>query len=119
MTTLKIINIEGIGPTYAEKLETIGIKTSNDLLKKGKTPKGRKDIAKKSEISEALILRWVNLSDLIRVKGVGEEYSDLLEASGVDTVVELSNRNAENLQEKMLEINNEKTRKKTSQIERC
>jgi len=108
MTILKIINIEGIGQTYAQKLISIGIKNSDDLLKKGKTPQGRKEISKQSEISEGLILRWVNLSDLIRIKGVGEEYSDLLEESGVDTVVELSNRNAENLQEKMLEINSKK-----------
>ncbi|MDH3611489.1 MAG: DUF4332 domain-containing protein [Nitrosopumilus sp.] len=108
MTTLKIINIEGIGSTYAKKLESIGIKNSNILLKKGRTPKGRKEIADQSEISGDLILRWVNLSDLIRIKGVGEEYSDLLEASGVDTVVELANRNAENLQKKMLEVNGEK-----------
>ena len=108
MTTLKIINIEGIGPTYAKKLVSIGINTSDDLLKKGRTPQGRKEIANQSEISEDQILRWVNLSDLIRIKGVGEEYSDLLEESGVDTVVELATRNAENLQKKMLEVNDKK-----------
>jgi len=108
MTTLKIIDIEGIGPSYAEKLISIGIKTSDDLLVKGKTPQGRKEISQQSEISDKLILKWVNMTDLIRIKGVGEEYSELLEVSGVDTVVELSHRNAENLQEKMRQVNNQK-----------
>lgn len=81
MTPLKIIDIEGIGPTYAEKLQSIGIKTSDDLLERGKTPQGRKEIADQSEISDNLILTWVNMADLIRIKGVGEEYSELLEAS--------------------------------------
>ena len=108
MTTLKIIDIEGIGPTYAEKLQTIGINNSDNLLDAGKTPNGRKDLAEKTGISSKLIMEWVNLCDLIRIKGVGEEYSDLLEAAGVDTVVELATRNAENLHKKMLEVNEEK-----------
>ncbi|MDH3192361.1 MAG: DUF4332 domain-containing protein, partial [Nitrosopumilus sp.] len=108
MTTLKITEIEGIGPAYAEKLESAGVKNSDHLLDTGKTPKGRKNLAEKTGISSKLILEWVNLCDLIRIKGVGEEYSDLLEEAGVDTVVELSNRNAENLQKKMLEVNNKK-----------
>ncbi|MDH3657089.1 MAG: DUF4332 domain-containing protein [Nitrosopumilus sp.] len=108
MTKLKIIDIEGIGPSYAKKLLAIGIKTSDDLLKRGKTPQGRKEISQQSEISDKLILKWVNMADLIRIKGVGEEYSELLEVSGVDTVVELSNRNAENLQEKMQQVNDQK-----------
>ena len=108
MTILKIIDIEGIGPTYAKKLQSIGIKTSDVLLEKGKTSKDRKEIAEQSDISDKLILKWINMADLIRIKGVGEEYSELLEASGVDTVVELSNRNAENLQEKMQQVNEQK-----------
>lgn len=108
MTTLKIMEIEGIGPTYAEKLESAGMHNSDDLLENGKTPKGRKDLAEKTGISSKLIMEWINLCDLIRIKGVGEEYSDLLEAAGVDTVVELATRNAENLQKKMQEVNDEK-----------
>ena len=108
MTTLKIIDIEGIGPTYAEKLESIGINNSDNLLEQGKTPDGRKDLVEKTGISSKLIMEWVNLCDLIRIKGVGEEYSDLLEEAGVDTVVELATRNAENLHKKMLEVNEEK-----------
>ncbi|MDH3277667.1 MAG: DUF4332 domain-containing protein [Nitrosopumilus sp.] len=102
------MEIEGIGPSYGEKLEAAGMKNSDDLLEAGKTPQGRKDLVEKTGISSKLILEWINLCDLIRIKGVGEEYSDLLEEAGVDTVVELSNRNAENLQKKMEEVNGEK-----------
>ncbi len=103
-----IVDIEGIGPAYAEQLKGIGISTTEKLLEEGRTPAGRKRIAEESEISEKLILEWVNLSDLMRIKGVGEEYSDLLEEAGVDTVVELATRNAENLAAKLEEINTEK-----------
>jgi predicted flap endonuclease-1-like 5' DNA nuclease len=104
----KIEDIEGIGPTYAGKLNAAGVKTTDDLLTAGSQPKGREDLAEKTGISATLILEWVNLADLFRIKGVGEEYSDLLEEAGVDTVVELSQRNPENLYAKILEINEEK-----------
>ena len=87
-----IIDIEGIGPVYKKKLKEAGIATTEKLLEVGGTPKGRKGLAEKTGIGDALILEWVNLSDLFRIKGVGSEYSDLLEEAGVDTVVELSNR---------------------------
>ncbi len=103
-----ISTIEGIGPVFAEKLAATGIKTTEKLLKDGASRKGRSEIAKASGIDEKKILRWVNMADLFRIKGVGEEYSDLLEAAGVDTVKELRNRNAENLQKKMEEVNAEK-----------
>jgi len=103
-----IIDIEGIGPEYKKKLAAIGIKTTEALLKKGAIPKGRKEIEEKSGIGHKLILEWVNLADLFRIKGVAEEYSDLLEEAGVDTVVELSKRVAENLHAKMLEVNKAK-----------
>jgi predicted flap endonuclease-1-like 5' DNA nuclease len=105
---MRIIDIEGIGPTYAGKLARVGIRTTEGLLKKGAAPKGRKEIAEKAGIGEELILEWVNLADLYRVKGIGSEYSDLLEEAGVDTVVELSKRVAEHLQSKMLEVNQAK-----------
>jgi predicted flap endonuclease-1-like 5' DNA nuclease len=100
--------VEGIGPVYAQKLAAAGIATTGALLDKGSTPKGRKAIAEASDISGSLILRWVNMADLFRIKGVGEEYADLLEAAGVDTVPELAQRNAENLYKKMVEVNQEK-----------
>jgi predicted flap endonuclease-1-like 5' DNA nuclease len=103
-----IMNIEGIGETYAEKLKGIGIATTEALLKQGATPQGRQEIAERSGISSKLILEWVNLSDLFRIKGIGEEYSDLLEEAGVDTVVELAQRNAENLFKKLAEVNAQK-----------
>lgn len=104
----KLIAIEGIGEVYEAKLKAIGIKSIEGLLKMGATPKGRKELAESSGISDTLILEWVNRADLFRVKGVGEEYSDLLESSGVDTVVELAKRKAENLHAKMVEVNEEK-----------
>ncbi len=104
----KITEIEGIGQKYSEKLKEIGITTVEELLEKGATPKGREEIAQKTGVSKKLVLSWVNKADLMRIKGVGQEYADLLEASGVDTVVELSHRNAENLYEKMKKVNEEK-----------
>ena len=103
MTSL--IDIEGIGPKYAKKLKAIGVSTTEKLLEMGATPAGRKELASKSGITDTLILEWVNLADLFRIKGVGEEYSDLLEEAGVDTVPELAQRNAENLYAKLQEVN--------------
>ena len=105
---MKISKIEGIGPTFAKKLFKAGVKTTNGLLKVGAGRKGREEIAAKSGISKKLILEWVNLADLMRVKGVGEEYSDLLEEAGVDTVKELRNRKAENLHAAILKVNEKK-----------
>ena len=103
-----IMGIEGIGPQYAKTLSEIGIKTTEALLKQGATPNGRKIIEERTQIGHRLILEWVNLADLFRIKGVGEGYSVLLEEAGVDTVIELSNGNAENLFEKVNEVNKEK-----------
>jgi predicted flap endonuclease-1-like 5' DNA nuclease len=105
---MKLVEIEGIGPVNAEKLAAAGVSSLENLLETGSTPKGRKEIATKTGISEAYILKWVNRADLFRVKGIGSEYGDLLEASGVDTVVELATRKAENLTKKMAEVNAEK-----------
>ena len=106
MTALS--KIEGIGPTYAEKLKKVGIKSIEALLEAGATAKDRKDLAAKTGIGDALILNWVNRADLFRVPRVGEQYSDLLEKAGVDTVVELAKRKPENLLTKMAEVNQEK-----------
>ena len=105
---MKIVSIEGIGPAYAEKLQGVGVKTIEALLVKGATAKGRETLAEMTGISEKLILEWVNLADLMRIKGVGEEYSDLLEEAGVDTVKELKRRNPENLYKAMIEVNQAK-----------
>ncbi|MFM9911017.1 MAG: DUF4332 domain-containing protein [Chitinophagaceae bacterium] len=101
-----IIDIEGIGPTYAAKLNAIGIKTTNDLLEKGSTKKGRETVAASSGIPESLILTWVNHSDLFRIKGIAGQFSELLEGAGVDTVKEFAQRNPENLFVKLTETNN-------------
>lgn len=104
----KIIDVEGIGPVYAKKLIAVGVTTTNKLLKNGATPKGRKDLEAKSGISGTLILEWVNHADLHRIKGVAEEYSDLLEEAGVDTVPELAQRKPINLHAKLVEVNGQK-----------
>ena len=105
---MKLQAIEGIGKVYAQKLSAAGIKTTEALLDAAATKSGRKNLAEKTGIAETLILEWANLADLFRIKGIGEEYSDLLEESGVDTVKELRTRNAENLHKRILEINEKK-----------
>lgn len=108
MANYKIEEIEGIGPALGEKLRTVGITTTDKLLEEVKTKAQRQQLAEKTEISEKLILRFANMVDLFRIKGIGQEYSDLLEASGVDTVPELATRNPENLLAKMEEVNEAK-----------
>lgn len=100
-----LTQIEGIGETYAEYLATAGIGSTNSLLSEGATRAGRKRIARTADLSPSLILQWVNKADLFRVRGVGEEYSDLLEAGGVDSVPELAGRNAKNLWEHLVRTN--------------
>jgi len=103
-----IEQISGIGPTYGERLRSLGIRTTEALLKAGATPQGRQELAEKVGVSADTILKWVNRADLMRITGIGEQYSDLLEAAGVDTVVELARRNPENLHQKLVEVNAEK-----------
>lgn len=104
----KIDDIEGIGPATKEKLAAADIKTTDDLLKLCCDKKGRKATAEKTGCSEGQLLKWANMADLMRISGVGEEFSELLEAAGVDTVKELRNRNAENLAAAMATTNEEK-----------
>ena len=106
----KIIDIQGIGPVYAEKLTAAGIETVPQLLEKGKTPKGRKELEETTGIRHDLILTWVNHADLFRVKGIGPQFSELLEAAGVDTVKELAHRNAANLEKTLNEVNEKEHR---------
>lgn len=104
----RLTEIEGVGDVYAGRLAAVGIATTTDLLEMGSTPHGRTEIAAAADISEKLVLRWVNMVDLFRVKGIGQEYADLLEAAGVDTVPELAQRNADNLHARLLEVNEDK-----------
>jgi len=103
-----IIDIEGIWPTYTKKLKAIGVNNTDQLLQRGSSPKGRKELAAQSGLDDGKILKWCNMADLMRIKGVAEEYSELLEAAGVDTVKELRNRNAANLAKAMKEANAKK-----------
>lgn len=103
-----IVDIEGIGAQHADKLKALGIATVEALLEKGATVAGRNALAEQSAISGKLILRWVNHADLFRIKGVAGQYAELLEAAGVDTVVELAKRNAQNLFHAMVACNEEK-----------
>ena len=104
----KIIEIEGIGSTYAAKLNQAGIITTDDLLNRAATKKGREELASATEIPEKLILKWTNHADLFRIKGVAGQFAELLEAAGVDTVKELRHRVAANLYAKMIEVNEAK-----------
>ena len=105
---MKISDIEGIGPVYAEKLHEADIQTTDDLLEKGKTPVERIKLSELTGITSGTLLQWINHADLMRVKGVGSEYADLLEAAGVDTIVELARRNPANLVTAIKDCNEKK-----------
>ena len=104
----KIIDIEGVGEVYAQKLIEVGIIKVDQLLERCAGPKGRQELAEQTGISDKLILRWTNHADLFRIKGVGPQFAELLEAAGVDTVKEFRHRVPENLQPKLEEVNAEK-----------
>lgn len=110
----KIEEIEGIGPVYREKLGEAGIGDTDALLKACGSSKGRKEICDRIGVSEKLLLNWSNKADMMRISGVGPQFAELLEASGVDTIKELRHRNAENLATKMTEVNSEKKLSKSS-----
>lgn len=119
MANYKIEEIEGIGPVMGEKLRAVGVNNTDKLLEATKTKKQRKDLAASTDISEKLILRFANMADLFRITGVGQEFAELLEAAGVDTVPELAQRRPDNLTAKMEEVNETKklTRRTPSLIE--
>jgi predicted flap endonuclease-1-like 5' DNA nuclease len=94
---MNIVDVEGIGPVFAEKLAAAGVGTTDALLDRGATSAGRSKLSAETGISEAMLLRWVNHVDLMRISGVGSEYADLLELAGVDSPAELAQRNAANL----------------------
>ncbi len=103
-----IVDIEGIGPVIAEKLRATGVRSTQALLERGGTAKGRQELAAAIGIDPSRLLEWVNHADLYRVYGIGSEYSDLLEEAGVDTVVELAQRNANALYEALVKTNEAK-----------
>ena len=105
MASYAIAEIEGIGPTFTKKLKAAGIRSTAKLLDRAKNPKGRRALAEELGIDEGKILKWANMADLMRIRGVAEEYSELLEAAGVDTVKEMKRRNAANLAAKMQAVN--------------
>ena len=104
----KLVDIEGIGQKYVQALKNAGIGSQKGLLERGATPAGRKKIAQDAGLKEKQILEWVNRADLSRIKGIGEEYADLLEAAGVDTVPELARRKGQNLFSAIQAVNGEK-----------
>ena len=103
-----IEDVEGVGPKYAELLRQHGIGTTEKLLQAAGDRSGRKDLSEKTSINESYILKWVNMCDLFRIKGVAGQYAELLEGSGVDTVKELRHRNADNLAVQLSEVNESK-----------
>ncbi len=108
MANYKIEDLEGVGPVLGEKFRSAGVNNTDGLLTHTKTKKQRKELAEKTGLSEDKILKFANMVDLYRIKGIGSEFAELLEAAGVDTVPELAQRNAENLAKKMEEVNLEK-----------
>ena len=106
--TYKVEQIEGIGEIYGEKLNAVGIKTTDDILAKCATPKGRQEVAEATGISGKLILKWTNHSDLMRINGVAGQFAELLEAAGVDTIKEFRHRVPANLHPKLVEVNEQK-----------
>jgi predicted flap endonuclease-1-like 5' DNA nuclease len=100
-----INEIEGIGTAYSEKLEAAGIKTVEGLLQAAATPKDRKELESKTGIGHHHLLKWVNQADLFRIQGIGRQYAELLEAAGVDTVLELAQRRPDHLHAKLIELN--------------
>jgi len=110
----KIEEIEGIGPAYAQKLAAAKISNTNDLLKLCCDAKGRQYVSSETGVNESQLLKWVNMADLMRISGIGSEFSELLEAAGVDTVKELRTRNPDNLASAMKEVN--QTRKLTRAV---
>lgn len=104
----KLVDIEGIGVKYAEQLKNAGISDQNELLRHCGERKHRIDLAEKTGISYQLILKWVNQADLARIRGIAEEYAELLEKSGVDSVPELALRNPQHLHQTMQTVNESK-----------
>jgi predicted flap endonuclease-1-like 5' DNA nuclease len=117
MANHKIEDIEGVGDVIGEKFRSAGIKDTNSLLANSRTAEQRKELAKKTGLSEARILKFANMADLYRISGIGSEFSELLEATGVNSVPDLARQNATSLTQKMMTINEKKklTRREPSE----
>ncbi|MCP3920319.1 MAG: DUF4332 domain-containing protein [bacterium] len=113
----RIDEIEGIGPAYSDKLAAAETRTTEELLTKCSAPEGREALRVTTGIPTKLLLSWTNMADLMRIAGIGKQFSELLEASGVDTVNELRNRSADHLTAKMIEVNGAQRVAKTSPTE--
>jgi predicted RecB family nuclease len=100
-----ISTIEEIGVDEVTALKSVGIRTTDGLLEAAKSPKGRKLLAASAKLDEKKLLRWANIADKLRIKGMGKEYAGLLREVGVDTVKELKYRNPARLAQTMAEAN--------------
>jgi predicted RecB family nuclease len=100
-----ITDIEDIDADEAKALKSAGIRTTEKLLEAAKSPKGRKQLAAETALDEKTLLRWANIADKLRIKGMGKEYATLLREVGVDTVKELRYRNPARLAKSMAEAN--------------
>ncbi|MDP2419157.1 MAG: DUF4332 domain-containing protein [Hydrogenophaga sp.] len=105
MANKKIQDVEGIGPVIGEKLRNAGVSDTDTLLAQARTPAQRKALATKANLTDKEIMKFANMVDLYRISGVGSEYAQLLEATGVDTVPELARRRPDNLTTAMAELN--------------
>lgn len=103
----KLNEIEGLDESMEKKLKSVGITSEEELVAASATKENRADLANKIDVPEKIILKWANRADLARIKGVGIEYADLLEAAGVDTVPELAQRKADHLLSKLTAVNDE------------
>ena len=112
----KLSTIEGIGPAIEKKLKAAGISSVESLLKTCCDRKGREATSKAARIDAKTLLRWANHADLMRIKGVGGQYSELLEAAGVDSTTELKMRRSDNLTKKMQEVNHAGSRRIVRQV---
>lgn len=100
--------LEGVGKKFGEALRRAGVRTVEELLDRAGDVAGRRSLASATGVNEKRILKYVNMADLFRINGVASQYAELLENAGVDTVRELSRRNAGNLTKEMANVNNEK-----------
>jgi predicted flap endonuclease-1-like 5' DNA nuclease len=100
--------IEDIDGGNEARLVGLGVRTTDDFLARAATPAGRSGLAAAVSVTEAVVLKWANCADLMRVDGIGMQFADLLEEAGVDTIPELAQRNAHNLHERVVQLNTQR-----------